>query len=96
MGLVSALAWPQVGMAFGATVPVVTSCPHCSYLVEGTCVVCDNEDPHPGCVNCVDGLPEGSPWYFHPLTLSIGSAVAVAVVVALVVPRLEKAITGRR
>ncbi len=96
MGLVSAQAWPQVASPFGATVPVVTSCPRCSYLVEGTCLICLNEDPHPGCVKCVDGLPERDPWYLHPLTLAVGSAVVISLTVALVVPRLERTITGKR
>ena len=93
MGMVSATTW--VAGPMGATVRAITSCPACSYLVNGTCEICSNEDPHPGCIDCVDGRPAPAPWYAHPLILGVGSAVVVALAVSLVVPRLERAITQR-
>lgn len=77
-------------VALGETQPVVMTCPHCSYLWDGRCVICADGDPHPGCEDCVGGKLPRAPWYYNDLLLSIGTAVVVTVAVSLLVPRVER------
>lgn len=72
----------------GTVVPSV--CPPCSKLVDGSCEVCDDADEddrkHPSCQNCKVGVytPPPTPWYQNPVITSVGSAVAAAVLTAVV------------
>jgi len=77
-------------LGFGQTSarPVVQTCPHCSYLWDSKCVICEDGDPHPGCEGCVDGLPEPVPWYKSDFFASIVAATVVAVVSSIVVVKL--------
>jgi hypothetical protein len=89
-------AWGGFGAA--EVRPVFTTCPHCSYLVNGTCVVCQEGDEHPSCAYCVDGkyYPPPEPWYKSQLTVAIITAIVVAVTSSIVVGQIEGAIKRRR
>lgn len=78
--------------------PVVTTCPHCSYLVEGSCVVCADGDPHPGCEGCIDGhyVSPRIAWYRSDLVITIASSMVVAVVSTIVAVRLQHMLERRR
>ncbi len=81
----------QLGrIALGQSQPAVMTCPHCSYLWEGSCRICEDGDPHPGCVDCVGGQLPRAPWYMNELLFSIGTAVVVAVAVSVLAPRVER------
>lgn len=87
-------AYPRIPLprALGQTRAVITTCPHCSYLVGGTCVICEDGDPHPGCEGCVNGRLRPPPWWENELFVAISTAVVVSVATAIIVPRLEKQI----
>jgi hypothetical protein len=74
----------------GAMVPVVTTCPPCSYLWEGKCLVCEEGDTHPGCRGCIDGQLPKPPWYKSDFFVTVTASVLVAVVSTLIVARLER------
>jgi hypothetical protein len=74
----------------GQTRVAVLSCPHCSYLVEGTCVICENDDPHPACESCVDGRLPPVPWYQRDLFLAIATSTVVAISSAIIVTKIRK------
>ncbi len=76
----------------GAAVPAQATCPACSYLWEGSCKVCADGDQHPGCEGCVGGKLPSPPWYKSELIVAVSSAVVVSLAVALIVPRIERAI----
>lgn len=80
----------------GATLPAQATCPQCSYLWEGSCKVCEEGDQHPGCQGCIDGKPEPYPWYKSELVIAITTAVIVSLAVALIVPRVERAIAAKK
>lgn len=76
-------------MATGATesrVALVT-CPQCSYLKNGDCVVCVTGEDHPGCSGCSDGEIV---WYRRPLFVSVATAIVVSLVAGVVVHQVEK------
>ena len=68
-----------------------TTCPTCSYLVEGTCVICGAGDPHPACEHCVAGhyQPPGEPWYQHDIVLAVTTATIASVLSALLIGRIS-------
>lgn len=72
----------------GSTAPVM-SCPQCSILVEGTCVICAEGDPHPSCQYCQGGTYK-PPWHQHPMTNAIITSVVVAVISGLILRQLSK------
>jgi hypothetical protein len=74
----------------GAEVPVFTTCPRCSYLWEGKCIVCEDDDPHPGCEGCVGGRLPKPPWYKSDLFVGVSVAVVISVVSSLIVSRIER------
>ena len=79
---------PYPVAAFGAddgTVPVITTCPHCSKLVNGSCLVCADGDPHPSCSNCVGGKhsPPRRAWYKSQMVVSASTVVLASVVSTL-------------
>jgi hypothetical protein len=90
------LGWGGLGAA--ELRPIFTTCPHCSYLVEGSCVVCQPGDAHPSCQDCVDGQyrPPATAWYRSQFALAVLTAVLVAVSSSLVVNRIERAIAKRK
>jgi len=65
----------------------IVSCPDCTYLQDGSCVVCQDPDAHPSCDGCRDGKVV---WYRRPLVLSIGTAVVVSVLAGIVVKQIQK------
>jgi hypothetical protein len=80
-----------------ATRQVFMSCPPCSYLVEGTCVVCDPADEHPACQHCVAGQyqPPKPSWYESELLLAVMTATVVSVASAIVVSRVNRLLAKR-
>ena len=73
----------------------ITTCPHCSKLVNGTCEVCPNGDPHPSCDMCVDGRLK-LPWYRNELVIAVGTTVVVSVASALILSALQKKLNKKR
>ena len=71
------------------TITPITSCPHCSKLVNGTCEICLNGDPHPSCESCENGRIV-TPWYQNELLLTIGTTVVVTVASALIIAKIQK------
>jgi hypothetical protein len=76
--------------SLGASIAAQATCPPCSYLWEGSCRVCETDDPHPGCEGCIDGVPRPSPWYKSDLFLAVASAVTVSVISAIIVTRIQQ------
>lgn len=75
--------------ALGATsFPVVTSCPHCSKLVNGTCVTCEPGEENPACEYCVNGRIR-VPWYLNELFLAVVTTVAVSVASTLIISKIQ-------
>lgn len=72
----------------GAVTPF-TTCPHCSVLVNGTCEECVPGDPHPSCVDCVQGKHQ-PPWYKKDLFQTILISVTVAVATGIIVSQIER------
>lgn len=66
----------------------ITTCPHCSKLVNGTCVICEEHDQHPSCHYCVGGhyVPPAPRWYETDTARSIALTVATAAVIAVISP----------
>lgn len=77
--------------SLGLGVTPITTCPHCSKLVDGSCVVCGPEDPHPSCENC-EGGRLAIPWYQSELFLAIVTTVAVTVVSSIILSRVQSAL----
>lgn len=73
--------------AFGIT--PITTCPHCSKLVDGTCQMCEPGDTHPSCHQCEDGKI-AIPWYQHDLFYAVLTAVTVSVSSALIVSAIQR------
>lgn len=73
----------------GVGIDPITTCPHCSKLVNGTCEICLEGDPHPSCAQCVDGRLK-QPWYQNELVIAIGTTVVVTVASALIMAALQK------
>lgn len=75
--------------ALGQTRTPVMTCPHCSYLVEGSCVICPNGHPHPSCEGCLDGRLPPRPWYRHELVIAITTATMVSIASAILVQQVK-------
>jgi hypothetical protein len=73
----------------------ITSCPHCSILVNGTCVTCSVGVDHPACADCEGGRYR-PPWYRNSLTLTILTTVLVSVASGLILNRVDAALKKRR
>jgi hypothetical protein len=65
----------------------VVTCPECTYLKDGDCVVCAGPDDHPSCDGCRDGRVV---WYRRPLFISVTTAVAVSLIAGVVVRKIQK------
>jgi hypothetical protein len=76
--------------AFGQleTRQAVVSCPECTYLQGGDCVVCVDPEDHPACDGCRDGRVV---WYRRPLFLSVATAVTVSLIAGVIVAQIRKA-----
>lgn len=75
----------QVGQA--DTKLAIVSCPPCTYLADGHCVVCMDGEAHPGCEGCVDGAPA---WYRRPFFVSLVTSLVVSSVATVVVYKMER------
>lgn len=74
----------------GETRPAVLSCPQCSYLLAGTCVVCEDGDAHPACDNCANGRLLPPPWYKRDLFLAIATSTLVAVTSTIIIAEIRR------
>jgi hypothetical protein len=81
-----------------AEVPVFTTCPHCSYLQDGTCVVCADSDAHPGCTDCVGGqyLPPKPPWWKSQFVSSLAISVTATVISMVLVVKIQQYLSGKK
>lgn len=73
--------------ALAATVPLITTCPHCSRLVDGTCVVCEDGETHPSCHDCISGRLTPPLWR-NEFLITIATTVVVTVLSGLIVAKL--------
>jgi hypothetical protein len=83
---------PQLPQLRGS-VPLFQTCPHCSMLREGSCVVCEAQDAsHPSCRDCEAGVyrPPPPPFWKNDLVVSIGVAVVVSVTSALIIAGIQR------
>ena len=62
------------------------SCPDCTYLRDGSCVVCQDPEEHPSCDGCRNGQVV---WYRRPLVISVATAVVVSIVAGIVVKKIQ-------
>ena len=85
------------GLGQTTRTPFMT-CPNCSYLVDGTCVICGANDPHPACENCVAGhyQPPPEPWYKHDIFLAVTTATIASVMSAIAISQISGLMPGRR
>lgn len=67
----------------------ITTCPHCSKLIAGTCEICTEGDPHPSCESCINGRLK-LPWYQNELVIAVGTTVVVTVASAIILSALQK------
>ncbi len=75
--------------SLGQTRTPVMSCPHCSYLVEGSCLVCTEGNQHPACEGCVNGRLQPRPWYKHEIVLAVATATLVSIASAIIVHQVK-------
>ena len=68
------------------TAAAIVTCPACSFLSNGSCVVCQTSDEHPGCDGCRDGVVI---WYRRPLFVSVVTAVSVSLLVGVIVKQVK-------
>jgi len=80
------VAYPLATGQVESRVAVVT-CPECSYLKSGDCVVCEGDENHPACDGCANGRIV---WYRRPLFVSVATAVVVSIVAGIAVHQIEK------
>jgi hypothetical protein len=75
--------------AFGQaeTRQAIISCPECTYLSGGDCVVCAGPDDHPACDGCRDGRVV---WYRRPMVVSVVLAVTVSLIAGVIVTQVKK------
>jgi hypothetical protein len=69
-----------------------TTCPHCSILRGGECVVCQpGEENHPSCRHCENGVydPPPEPWYQRDLVVAIGTTIVVSVISAVIFSQVQ-------
>jgi hypothetical protein len=84
--MVGYVAYPTATGAVESRMAIVT-CPECSYLKNGDCVVCIDGEEHPACGGCSDGKIV---WYRRPLFVSVVTAVTVSLIAGIVVHQVEK------
>jgi hypothetical protein len=83
----------QVLQGMGAAAVVVTSCPQCAKLIDGSCEVCDDDDEddqkHPSCQGCKKGIYTAppTPWYQNEYVWTIGGTVLATVLGAYLITR---------
>jgi hypothetical protein len=75
----------------GVGIDPITTCPHCSRLVNGTCEICVDGDPHPSCHMCVNGQLK-MPWYRNELVIAVGTTIVVTVASAIILAAIQKKI----
>jgi len=80
------VAYPRSTGEVSSRVAIVT-CPECSFLQDGDCVVCVSGEDHPACSGCSDGKII---WYRRPMFVSIMTAIVVSAVAGVAVHQLEK------
>jgi hypothetical protein len=80
------VTYPTATGQLESKVAIVT-CPECSFLKNGDCVVCVSGDQHPACDGCSDGRIV---WYRRPLFVSVATAVVVSLVAGIAVHQIEK------
>jgi len=69
------------------TRPAVVTCPTCTYLRDGSCVVCATSYDHPSCSGCRDGEVV---WYRRPFFVSVASAVVISLIAGVAVSHIRK------
>lgn len=79
----------MIGQAKYLGVTPITTCPHCSILVDGSCRVCPPGDPHPSCQSCVEGRVI-VPWWQNELLVAIGTTVVVTVVSTIIISKIQR------
>jgi hypothetical protein len=67
----------------------ITTCPHCSALVEGSCVRCPEGSNHPSCKNCQGGVHK-PPWYTNDKVQTALAIASASVVSALILATLRR------
>ena len=77
---VGALGAPRRSVGFAP----ITTCPHCSKLIDGSCEICGPEDPHPSCEFCQEGRIV-LPWHRNELVVAIATTVIVSVASAIMI-----------
>lgn len=65
----------------------IVTCPTCTYLKDGDCVVCQEPDEHPSCHGCDNGEVV---WYRRPLFVSVITAVFVSLAAGAIVAQVKK------
>jgi hypothetical protein len=79
----------------GLGIAPITTCPHCSKLINNSCVVCGPDDPHPSCESCEEGRL-AIPWYRSELFLAILTTVVVTVASTIIVGRIQEAMKRKK
>jgi len=74
-----------------ANITPITTCPHCSRLVDGSCLVCETGDEHPSCRHCEGGRykPPKAPFYKNEIFISVATAVTVGVLTTMALRQLK-------
>lgn len=65
----------------------IVSCPECSYLRDGECVVCVDGEAHPACDGCHSGELV---WYRRPIFVSVVTSVAVSLIATLIATKIAR------
>ncbi len=65
----------------------IVTCPTCTYLKDGSCVVCQTSYDHPSCSGCENGEVV---WYRKPFFVSVASAVVISLVAGVAVAHIRK------
>ena len=73
----------------------ITTCPHCSILVNGSCEMCGPDDSHPSCESCVEGRIV-VPWWQNELLVAIGTTVVVTVVSTIIITKIQRGMERRK
>lgn len=87
---------PNYSSLRGLGIAPITTCPHCSKLINNSCVVCGPNDPHPSCEQCEGGKLMGPPWYKSELFLAIFTTVVVTVASTIIVGRIQEAMKRKK
>ena len=81
---------PRYAAAIGELRPAILSCPPCSYLVDGSCMVCPDGDGHPGCAGCVGGRMAPPAWYKSDLFISVAGSLIVTIIGAMALTEMKR------